>query len=310
MKVFVVSDESINSYGFRVLTAGIDTGRFLKNPVGLFNHDYGWMDDNYAGPIVKWNDLKLEGNQLLANAEFDTDDAKGKVIASKVEKGFLNAASIGFRVIETSAEPELMLPGQKYATVTKCQLIEISIVDIPSNENACCLYDDNDKRIELKDGSDLLKLKAFMPATPHPAPILENNNNNLNMKKVTLKAGLVALAAFLGFSADDAKNEMEVEFTPEKQTELNANLAELATLKAGKLTLETELNDAKNTIVSLSAKIVKLEAEPSTAAAETVVTAAAEGAKASDKEDLSFTSEADEALKTLKASMGAPIPNA
>lgn len=273
MKQFIVSDESINSYGFRVLTAGIDTSRFLKNPIGLFNHSDEWMDDNYAGPIAKWSDLKIEGTQLLATAEFDIDDPKGKIIANKVDKGFLNAASIGFRVIETSEDPELMLPGQKYATVTKCQLIEISIVDVPSNENACCLYDDNDKRIELKDGSDLLKLKGFTPQATPPT-----ENLILNMKKVTLKAGLVALAAFLGFSADDAKNDMEVEFTPEKQTELNANLTELATLKASKTTLETDLAAAKDTIVSLSAKVVKLEAASARPQGEPPVNTPAEGA--------------------------------
>lgn len=273
MKVFIVSDESINSYGFRVLTAGIDTSRFLKNPIGLFNHSDEWMDDNYAGPIAKWSDLKIEGGQLLATAEFDIDDPKGKIIANKVDKGFLNAASIGFRVIETSEDPELMLPGQRYATVTKCQLIEISIVDVPSNENACCLYDDNDKRIELKDSSDLLKLKGFKPKAPAP-----QENLNLNMKKVILAANLLGLGKLFGLKAPQLETEQEVEFTPEIQTELNNKLVELETLKAGKTTLETELADAKDTIVSLSAKIVKLEAKSAAPQAETTVIIASEGA--------------------------------
>lgn len=273
MKVFIVSDESINSYGFRVLTAGIDTSRFLKNPIGLFNHSDEWMDDNYAGPIAKWSDLKIEGGQLLATAEFDIDDPKGKIIANKVDKGFLNAASIGFRVIETSEDPELMLPGQRYATVTKCQLIEISIVYVPSNENAYCLYDDNDKRIELKDSSDLLKLKGFKPKAPAP-----QENLNLNMKKVILAANLLGLGKLFGLKAPQLETEQEVEFTPEIQTELNNKLVELETLKAGKTTLETELADAKDTIVSLSAKIVKLEAKSAAPQAETTVIIASEGA--------------------------------
>ena len=273
MKQFIVSDESINSYGFRVLTDGIDTSRFLKNPIGLFNHSDEWMDDNYAGPIAKWSDLKLEGTQLLATAEFAVDDPKGKIIANKVDKGFLNAASIGFRVIETSEDPELMLPGQKYPTVTKCQLVEISIVDVPSNENACCLYDDNDKRIELKDSSDLLKLKGFTPKAPAP-----QENLNLNMKKVILAANLLGLGKLFGLKAPQLETEQEVEFTPEIQTELNNKRVELETLKAGKTTLETELADAKDTIVSLSAKIVKLEAKSAAPQAETTVTTASEGA--------------------------------
>lgn len=37
-KTFVLSDESVNSYGFRVLTDGIALDNFKKNPVMLWNH--------------------------------------------------------------------------------------------------------------------------------------------------------------------------------------------------------------------------------------------------------------------------------
>ena len=245
-KTFICSDESINSYGFRVLTAGIDLTRFLKNPIGKFNHCDEWDDPNYSGPICKWSDVKKEGGQLIALPVFDIDDPKGKLIANKVDKGFLNAASIGFRIIETSEDPKLMLPGQKYATVTKCMLIEISVVDIPSNENACCLYDENDNRIELKDGSDLLKLSAFHKPSP----------NFIDMKKnITLKAAWITLLSWFNAKVDEGKESTEVELSDEKLTELNAKLAEHATLTADKKRLEGELSAEK------SAKDVALAAQ-------------------------------------------------
>ena len=39
MKEFLISDESTNSYGFAVLTSGINLERFKKNPVMYYNHN-------------------------------------------------------------------------------------------------------------------------------------------------------------------------------------------------------------------------------------------------------------------------------
>lgn len=36
---FVLHDESVNTYGFRMLTSGANLEEFKKNPVMLLNHD-------------------------------------------------------------------------------------------------------------------------------------------------------------------------------------------------------------------------------------------------------------------------------
>lgn len=41
---FLLSDESVNSYGTRVLTAGIRLDDYEKNPVVLWNHTRAWSD--------------------------------------------------------------------------------------------------------------------------------------------------------------------------------------------------------------------------------------------------------------------------
>jgi HK97 family phage prohead protease len=303
-KKFICSDNGINSYGFRVLSSGIDLTGFKKNPVGLFNHCNNDDDPNYNGPICIWPDLALEGDNLVGTPVFDLKDPKAAEIARKVDEGFLNACSIGFQILSISEDPADMLAGQTYPTITKCQLMEISIVDIPSNMNAVCCYDESGKRLELNAGM-FEKLKATHTPT----------NNLNNMKKITLKAGLIALAAFLGFSGEDAKNDLEVEFTPEKQAELNAKLLSIETLTSEKTQLSTdlaakvaeltakvtELTAKDATIAELNAKVTELGAQPGTVASEANA-ANAEGANGGTNNE--FYSEADAKLAELKASMG------
>ncbi|HBX44472.1 MAG TPA: hypothetical protein DEG28_01065 [Porphyromonadaceae bacterium] len=148
-KTFVLSDESINTFGFRVLTSGADIEQFKRNPVMYLNHD------DYGTPIGRWENIRIENGQLLADAVFDMEDEEGKKIAGKVDRGFLKMASIGFRALERSEETKLMLPGQQYPTVTKWRLREASIVGIGSNHNAIRLYDENDR---LLSDDEILRL--------------------------------------------------------------------------------------------------------------------------------------------------------
>ena len=153
MKRIVISDESINSYGFWVLTNGIDTAAFQKNPVMLWNHnrdDHGTV--NAQLPIGIWKDLRIENGVLTGEPVFDETDEFAVRIKKKYEAGILNACSMGFMPLEWSDAPEMLKEGQTVATVTRCLLLEVSICDIPSNANATVvLYDENSKTINLSD---------------------------------------------------------------------------------------------------------------------------------------------------------------
>ena len=124
---FVLSDESVNSYGFVVLTEGIDTTAFERNPVMLYMHN---RDGNVIG---RWENIRKEENRLLGDAVFDDSTELAATVKKQVEKGFLRSVSIGIEQIATEE-----LNGVQ--TITKCRLIEVSIVDIPSNENAVKLF--------------------------------------------------------------------------------------------------------------------------------------------------------------------------
>ena len=120
---FVLNDESVNSYGFIVLTEGIDTNVFERNPVMLYMHN---RDGNVIG---RWENIRKEEKRLLADAVFDDSTELGAQVKKQVEGGFLRAVSIGIEGITKD-----VLNGVE--TVVKSRLIEASIVDIPGNSNA------------------------------------------------------------------------------------------------------------------------------------------------------------------------------
>ena len=152
MKPITIHTEDINAYGFWILTEGINTARFEKNPVLFYNH-YTW-----SMPIGKWEELKTKGGSITALPKFDTNDEQGKIVGRKFEEGYLNAASIGIRIIETSDDPRHLKPGQTRPTVTKCELIEVSVVAIPANAAATVvLCDENGQAITRLSIDDIFK---------------------------------------------------------------------------------------------------------------------------------------------------------
>jgi len=167
------SDHNFNSYGFRVLTSGIDTIQYVKNPIVLYMHNRAWEPKNVVG---KGSNVRIEGTQLLMDVEFDSEDDYAKELEGKVKRGFIKMCSIGGDVVETSDAPEFLLAGQTKPTVTKMRLKEVSIVDIGSNDEAMRLYD---------NAGQLLQLADF--------PIIETKTKTNTMKELELFAAELAV---------------------------------------------------------------------------------------------------------------------
>jgi len=173
---FILSDENLNEYGFRILTDGIDIEQFKKNPVMLYMHERGmWPRANGSEVIGRWENIRKENGKLLADAVFDENDEFAKKIADKVKNGFIKMASVGIKPKETSTEKEFLLPGQTRATVTKSKLREASIVDIGGNDNAIRLYGDNGADFDIE------KLNL-------------NDHNMADFKNIAIALGLDAKA--------------------------------------------------------------------------------------------------------------------
>lgn len=230
MKRIVISDESLNSYGFWVRTDGIDLTAFLKNPVMQWNHNrdgHGTVDAQL--PIGYWKDLRIENGVLTGEPVFDEKDPFAMKVKQKLEAGILNACSMGFVPLEWSDAPEMVKEGQKVATVTRCRLMEISICDIPSNANATVvLYDENSKTINLSD--------LPIPLAPFGrGKAIGPKINDMTLKEIALKLGLdenASLQAIVDAIADLKSENASYEATMQNLEQENGLLkAENKTLK-------------------------------------------------------------------------------
>ena len=146
-KEFCITDDSVNVYGYRCLTAGFQIDEVKKNPIGFHMHNRD------KGVVVRWDDFRVDGDKVFAKPVVNLSHPEGQSIADQIEGGFLNAASVGkIVVLEASDAKDLRLPGQTKPTVTKWFSREISLVDIPGNYNALAnLYDKDNKELNLSD---------------------------------------------------------------------------------------------------------------------------------------------------------------
>jgi len=252
---FILSDSSINESGYRILTSGINLKQFKKNPVMFYNHhrSSNW-DKPKLLPIGVWKNIRVEGDRLLADAEFDMEDTFAAEVARKVEKKHLQATSVGIRVIETSREPKHLEKGQTRPTVTKSKLLEVSIVDIPRNGNALRLSYGDDI-LEHSLGDDKEQMNNILP--------LIESTNNLGMKGLFEVLGLganateiQAVTALTQLKNDNKTLQSKVANLSEQLEQLKSNQQEekcqalvTAAISAKKITeedKETWLDLAKN----------------------------------------------------------------
>lgn len=190
MKEAIISTERVNSYGSRVITAGIDYTQYEKNPILLFMHRRGRKEDM---PIGIMTNLRVENGVLYGTPKFDDDTEDERNISKKWERGTLRMLSAGLDVLEWSEDPALLSQGQTRPTVTKSKLIEVSVVDIGSNDDALQvgLYHEG-KLLTLAAGeeSDHLPLLSRPAISPEETESTPNNNQKQNMEKILLKLGL------------------------------------------------------------------------------------------------------------------------
>lgn len=129
-KRILISDDSVNRYGFRLLTQGARLEHYLKNPVLLWDHNEQQL------PIGRLDDLRIEGNSITAVPVFDDKDEFSLKIKNKWEGGYLFACSVHFKPTAWSDAPDMVFPGQTDLTVTDWELLEVSMVSVPGNHNA------------------------------------------------------------------------------------------------------------------------------------------------------------------------------
>lgn len=215
----IISNSKLNSYGFRILTEGIDLKQYERNPILLWMHmrPYRGTKDEVL-PLGRVVDLRIDGDNLIGTPVFDGVDEFSQQVQAKWEAGTLCAVSPGFEAIEWSEDKKHMVKGQKYATLTRSKLLEVSICDIGSNDDALKLYQDG----------ELITLSQIGLAVPS---IKKTNTKKMEQEKIALKLGL-----------SEKANEAEILTSI---TKLQGVAQENATLRQELETLKSEIEEIK-----------------------------------------------------------------
>ena len=242
---FILCDGNrVNSYGFRTDLAGLDLERFKSNPVMLYAHDS-------SDVIGRWENIRVEDNQLKADAVFDTDDEQGKRIAGKVERGFLKGCSMGIHVKELNEVDNVPV-------ATRSELMEASVCPIPSDAGAVILYDENRKELTFEE----VRLQFNNQLKPIE---MNKNNEETNVQTPAADPKDAEIASLKAQLAESKKREVDSFLT--------------AAVQSGKITTEEKEGFAKlaandfETVQSLinsrpakaSASLKDLQAQASTA---------------------------------------------
>ena len=189
-KEAIITTSVRNSYGSRVLTSGGDWRQYERNPVLLFMHNRAFDRENL--PIGRMENLRIEGDRLIGTPVFDLKDEFAKKVADKWDNGFLRMLSAGIEILETSSDASVMLPGQTRPTITKWKLIEVSVVDIGSNDEALRLYDKEGAMLKLAAGIDNELL-----------PLLKEKEENQLITKSTMNKELLTLLGLQEGATDE-----------------------------------------------------------------------------------------------------------
>ena len=236
-----ISNDSLNSYGFRVLTHGMDVAQYNRNPVLLYMHERG----NVVGYV---KDLKVENNEVTGELMFDCASELSQRCKKQFEFGSLRMVSAGLEILETSEDKELLVAGQTRPTITKSKLFEVSIADVGANDDALVLHKDG-KRITLGRDGDC------------PLPLLKNNNKQkkteeMENKTIALKLGLPETATDAEISAKltelNQLYEQNVSLLKEKESLTLVNITSLVTQAIAEKRLEEK---DKDQFVELGKKI-------------------------------------------------------
>ena len=118
--------------GVSVNIDGMDFSNYRKNPVVLFAHDYSGRTESSGLPIGRTVSLdRTPDGRIRADFEFLSGDPFADRVRNAWNRGFLRAASIGWKAIE--ARPSERGRGLR---IVKSELIEWSIVAVPADPDA------------------------------------------------------------------------------------------------------------------------------------------------------------------------------
>lgn len=222
-KVFILNDDAVqNSYGFFILTSGGKLDRFKSNPVMLSDHIN--KNENVIG---NWLNLEVLNGKIQAEPNFDVARPIGLEISGQVERDFIKGASMGILPNWDSMERV----GDKLI-LKEWELVEASIVPVPSNRNSIAIYSIDGKIME---ESEIQTLCLSVGGEKNP---------NLNLNSNPMKKIILSVACLMALSFKEQPTDgLDVADVESKVLGL---AAELATIKQENETLKLAAQTAKD----------------------------------------------------------------
>lgn len=245
-----ISNSALNSYGFRVLTAGMDIGQYCRNPVLLDMHERG----NVIGYV---KDVRVEDDEITGEPVFDEASELSRRRKKQWEFGSVRMVSVGIDILELSDSAEHLVQGQTRPTITRSKLTEVSLVDIGANDDAIVLTHGG-VRTELgRDGEC-------------PLPLLDNKPQNqkiMDQKVLALSLGLPETADEATINARLSELKASKEEADRLKKENDALQLARITSAVGKAVEEKRIGeDRKQQFIDLGKKIGAEELEKTFAA--------------------------------------------
>jgi hypothetical protein len=132
---FVISTESVDSYGTVFMADGADFTRYNLNPIVAYSHE-SCSDD--PDMILGTSTVRQEKKVTIGKVRFEDEETNpmAEKIWKKIVAGTIRMASIGARVIEWRWGDEAKGEDKNVIYFTRWELIEWSIVPVGSNPDA------------------------------------------------------------------------------------------------------------------------------------------------------------------------------
>ncbi len=132
---FVISDESVDRHRTVIKMDGWQLENYRNNPIVAYQHN---TFSNDPDSIVGKGDVYKENGKLMARVTFEPegDNPIADKLVKKIEFGSINATSVGFNPIDWSRGVKADGEDPELIYFRNADLLEFSIVHIPSNPNA------------------------------------------------------------------------------------------------------------------------------------------------------------------------------
>lgn len=227
---FVITSEILDRDNEIVNVDGIDYANFLNNAVCFYNHK------QYNLPIGIWNNVKKDGTRITADLffhEIPDDDGNNvsAILKQYVDLGIINSVSIGFTVNNAFylpvITPDLVLPNGRTIKIPvskmeklkrqgvlyfeSTELVEISLVNIPSNAESIAIKAlntliINDKSGRVLSSANLERLRNAISALTDILNIAESEPDTPD----TGTGSVEPVKSLIPFTPDDVKFDINV----------------------------------------------------------------------------------------------------